>query len=81
MAKCMGQALLLPEDMKRLEEWDDKGLLLNMKSKLLFLFTKKKKNFYCFLLLILCFVRLPMSNCGTSQVPSNQRKAKGGLEG
>ena len=44
MAKCMGQALLLPEDMKRLKEWDDKGLLLNMKSKLLFLFTKKKKK-------------------------------------
>lgn len=48
MAKCMGQALLLPEDMKRLEEWDDKGLLLNMKSKLLFLFTKKKKKFLLF---------------------------------
>lgn len=31
MAKCMGKALLLPEDMNHWEQWKDDALLLNIK--------------------------------------------------
>lgn len=33
VAKCVGKALLLPDDMKHWEKWDDDPLLLNMKKE------------------------------------------------
>ena len=46
VAKCVGKALLLPEDMKHWVKWDDDTLLLNMKREAIMVINYFLSYFY-----------------------------------